>query len=108
MQSVIERFMLHKRLPHRDLPLKLLPEVLQLIAEAGLAPPRPEVFVADWQTVLGYVLSTVPCRGFLEGMHGEPARQFLERLVGHGSEERPDATGCAAAAQEGPPPREPT
>ena len=61
-QSVIERFVLHKQLPHRDLPLKLLPEALQLIAEARLAPPRPGMLVADWQTVLGHVLSTMPCR----------------------------------------------
>jgi O-antigen biosynthesis protein len=101
-QSVIERFALHKQLPHRDLPLKLLPEALQLIAEAGLAPPRPGMLVADWQTVLGYVLSTMPCRGFLEAMHGEPGRQFLEWLAGHGSRERPDATGSAAAADERP------
>ena len=104
-QSVIERFILHMRLPHRDLSLKLLPEVLQLIAEARLAPPRPGTSVADWQVVLGYVLSTMPCRGFLEATHAETGRQFLERLVGRGLGEEPDAT--VAAVQERPLPSEP-
>ncbi len=40
-------------------------------------------------------------------MHGEPGKQFLERLVGHGSGEGPDATGYAAAAQERAPTGEP-
>ena len=106
-QSVIERFLLHKRLPHRDLPLKLLPEVLQLIAAAGLAPPRPGMSVADWQAVLGYVLSTMPCRGFLQVRHGETGRQLLERLIGLGSGEGQDATGRGAEAQERLPPSEP-
>src|SRR4051812_42848960 len=77
-QSVIERFLLYQRLPHRNLSLKLLPEVLQLIAEGGLAPPRLGMTVAEWQGLLGYVLSNVPCRGFLESSHGERGRRFLE------------------------------
>jgi GT2 family glycosyltransferase len=80
-ESVVERFLLYQQLPHHGLPLRLLPEMLQLISEAGLAPPRPGILVADWQAVLGYVLSTEPCRGFLDE-HGESGRLLREGLSG--------------------------
>src|SRR6266567_5214346 len=55
--SVVERFLQHELLPHRDLSLKLLPDVLQLIAEAQLAPPCEGVALGEWKGVLGRVLS---------------------------------------------------
>lgn len=80
-ESVIERFLRYKQLPHRGLSPQLLPEVLQLISEAGLAPPRPGMAFADWQAVLGYVLSTEPCRNFIEE-RGEAGRLLREQLGG--------------------------
>jgi GT2 family glycosyltransferase len=106
-QSVVERFLLYQRLPHRELPLKLLPEVLQLIAEADLAPPRLEMSVADWQAALGHVLSSVPCRGFLEVSHGERGLQFLEGLVELHLGDGVEAMGKQARPRNDPPAGEP-
>jgi O-antigen biosynthesis protein len=102
VQSVIERFLLYQRLPHQNLPLKLLPELLQLIADADLAPPRLGMTATDWKTVLGYVLSTIPCRGFLETIHGDKGRRLLNGLLGLGAEEGIDAAGNGVRSKDDP------
>src|SRR5437762_11561623 len=54
--SVLERFVLYQQLPHRVLPLHLLPVVLEFISEAGLAPPLAGVAVTGWPRVLASVI----------------------------------------------------
>ena len=46
-QSVLERFLQVGELPHRHLSVKMLPDVLQLIAEAVLAPPQNGATIRD-------------------------------------------------------------
>ena len=99
--SVVERFLLYDQLPHDSLPLQLLPDVLQLISDTGLAPPRPGMLVANWQVVLGYVLSTEPCQGFLDE-HGDSGRLLRERLSGTGAPNT--ISSDPAASQQEPPP----
>src|SRR5437667_8700850 len=60
--SVVERFLQHELLPHGSLSLRLLPDVLQLIAEAQLAPPSEGLTLGEWKGVLGRVLAAAPCR----------------------------------------------
>ena len=79
--SVLERFLLYQQLPHRGLPLQLLPTVLEFISEAGLAPPFTGVAITDWAGVLANVLCSAPCRKFLE-VHGEVGERMRQQLLG--------------------------
>jgi hypothetical protein len=79
-QTFLERFLLHEQLPHRGLPLQLLPDALELIADAWLAPPNVGPMAADWKTVLGRVLADTPCRGMVEEALGKEGRRLIERL----------------------------
>src|SRR5215469_5500187 len=63
-QSIVERFLLYAKLPHRELTLRLLPDVLTLISEAELAPPPEGPSAGTWESALGRVLAAQPCRGF--------------------------------------------
>ena len=80
-QSVLERFSLYGRLPHRQLSLRLLPDALELIAEAALAGPHHGASVQDWKSVLGRVLGDVPCRAAVEEAYGDEGRQLIEKLT---------------------------
>ena len=80
-QSILERFSLYGRLPHRQLSLRLLPDALELIAEAELAGPHHGASVEDWKSVLGRVLGDVPCRAAIEEAYGAEGRQLIEKLT---------------------------
>src|ERR1043165_8603637 len=58
--QIFDQFMQNARLPHRRLSLAPLPEALQLIADAGLAPPYQGTAVWDWQAILARVLGATP------------------------------------------------
>ena len=78
--SVVERFLQHELLPHRSLSARMLPDVLQLIAETQLAPPSQGLTLGEWKGVLGRVLSATPCRPMVEARYGEAGRQLIARL----------------------------
>src|SRR6266568_8974321 len=78
--SVVERFLQHDMLPHRSLSVRMLPDVLQLIAETQLAPPSQGLTLGEWKGVLGRVLSATPCRPMVEARYGEAGRQLIARL----------------------------
>lgn len=81
-QSVLERFLQYGKLPHLGLSLRLLPEVLELVTESGLASPAlGHSATTDWKTVLGRVLCDAPCRPVIEEIYGEEGRQLIERLT---------------------------
>ena len=98
-QSVLERFSLYGRLPHRQLSLRLLPDALELIAEAELAGPHHGASVEDWKSVLGRVLGDVPCRAAIEEAYGAEGRQLIEKLM---SLESPAAARAKHAAAQQP------
>jgi GT2 family glycosyltransferase len=79
-QSVVERFLQYELLPHRSLSVELLPDVLQLIAEAQLSPPGVGLALGEWKVVLGRVLAAAPCRPMLEARYGATGRQLIDRL----------------------------
>src|SRR5258708_22617320 len=54
--SVVERFLQHELLPHRSLSVSLLPDVLQLVAAAQLAPPSEGLTLGAWKRSLALVL----------------------------------------------------
>src|SRR5229473_3189884 len=78
--SIVERFLQHGMLPHRSLSVRMLPDVLQLIAEAQLTPPSQGLTLGEWTAVLGRVLSAAPCRPMVEARYGETGRQLIDRL----------------------------
>jgi len=78
--SVVERFLQYELLPHRALSVRLLPDLLRLIAEAQLTPPSEGLSVGEWQGVLGRVLSATPCRPMVEARYGATGRQLIDRL----------------------------
>ncbi len=78
--AVVERFLQHGMLPHRSLSVRMLPDVLQLIAEAQLTPPSEGLTLGEWKGVLGRVLSAAPCRAMVEARYGETGRQLIDRL----------------------------
>jgi len=80
-KSVLERFLLHRKLPHHELSLRLLPDVLGLMAEAGLAPPGLGHSAAGWKSALGRVLGVPPCRPMVEEIYGAEGRQLIEELI---------------------------
>jgi len=79
-RSVVERFLQYELLPHRALSVRLLPDVLQLIAEAQLTPPSEGLTLGEWQGVLGRVLSATPCRPMVAARYGATGQQFIDRL----------------------------
>ena len=78
--SVVERFLQHDQLPHRSLSVRLLPDVLQLITAAHLAPPSEGLTLGEWKNVLGRVLSATPCRPMVEARYGATGRELIDRL----------------------------
>ncbi len=79
-RSVVERFLQYSLLPHRSLSVRLLPDVLRIIAEAQLAPPSEGPALGEWSGVLGRVLSAAPCRQMVEARYGAAGRQLIDRL----------------------------
>jgi GT2 family glycosyltransferase len=79
-QSIIERFLLHEKLPHRGLSLRLLPDALALVAQAGLVPPQHGFAAVDWKSTLGRMLAELPCRAILEEVYGIEGHRLIRRL----------------------------
>ena len=102
-QSVIDGFLQQRVLPHRRLSVKMLPDVLQLIAEAQLAPPQGGATIRDWPGTLERVLSTAPFRQMVEAQYGTAGRQFIARLTGGAPADHPEqdeSPHAAAPAEE--------
>jgi O-antigen biosynthesis protein len=79
-EAVLESFLLRGTLPHRALSLKLLPDVLALVADARLAEPCSGACDAEWKFVLGRVLAGTPCRETLENAYGAEGLELIDRL----------------------------
>jgi O-antigen biosynthesis protein len=78
--SVLERFLSFEDLPHRGLSLRLLPDVLEFIADAQLVSPNNGPMTADWKSVLGRVLADTPCRAMVEEALETEGHRLIERL----------------------------
>jgi GT2 family glycosyltransferase len=70
----------HSALPHRRLSLTLLPKVLAVIAETGLAPANEGAAPVDWKGVLRRVLSATPCCEIVEARYGKLGQQLIDAL----------------------------
>jgi GT2 family glycosyltransferase len=81
-REILERFSAYGVLPHRDLSLQTLPDVLQLIADAELAPPHEGLAPGTWQEALRRVLWAPPSRNILEVRYGKAGRDLIDRLGG--------------------------
>ena len=79
-RQILERFSAYEVLPHRDLSLQILPDVLQLIADAELAPPHDGVAPGTWQEALRRVLAAQPSRNIVEVRYGKAGRDLIDRL----------------------------
>jgi GT2 family glycosyltransferase len=79
-REVVNGFCRRGQLPHRSLSLEGLPIVLDLIAEAGLAPAHAGAAAADWKSALQRVLAAPPLRDMLQARYGKPAEQLIELL----------------------------
>lgn len=80
-QSIIERFLSYGTLPHKALPLRLLPEALALMAAAGLVRPIEGPAEVDWKSALARLLTQSPCRDMIEAACGDDARKLIEKLA---------------------------
>ncbi len=98
-QSVLERFLQVGELPHRHLSVKMLPDVLQLIAEAQLAPPQNGAAIRDWPGTLGRVLAAEPFRQMVEAQYAAAGRQFITRLTGVAPANQPEQGEPRRAAE---------
>src|SRR6266498_4058235 len=88
---------------HRRLSVKMLPDVLQLIAEAQLAPPQNGATIRDWPGTLGRVLAAEPFRQIVEVQYAAAGRQFITRLTGVAPADQPqqdEPRHVAAPAEE--------
>jgi GT2 family glycosyltransferase len=97
--EVVGRALRDSSLPHRALPPELLPNVLSVIAEFGLAPPNEGATEVDWGSSLKRVLSAAPCRGMLEARYGQLGQQLIDALPGVHSAE-PDLHRDTAGQRE--------
>ena len=97
-QSVLDRFLQMGELPHRHLSVKILPDVLQLIAEAQLAPPQNGATIMDWPGALGRVLAAEPFRQMVEAQYAAAGLQFIARLTGVAPADHPEQDGPRHAA----------
>src|SRR5262249_3833247 len=68
-------------LPHRTLSLELLTNVLEVIAETGLAPANEGATPVDWKGVLRRVLTAMPFRGIVEARYGKFGQQLIDVLA---------------------------
>src|SRR6516225_6507087 len=70
-REILERFLAYEVLPHRGLSLEILPDALQLIADAELAPPHNGLAPGTWQEALRRVLAARPSRSIVEVRYGK-------------------------------------
>jgi hypothetical protein len=80
-QQVVDRACRYGVLPHRTLPLQHLPNVLDVIAESGLALANEGVAPVDWRGALRRVITAMPCRGIMEARYGNLGRQLTDVLA---------------------------
>jgi GT2 family glycosyltransferase len=102
-REILERFTSYGVLPHRELSLQMLPDVLQLIADAELAPPHEGLAPGTWQEALRRVLGAPPSRNLLEVRYGKAGRDLIDRLGGPSSADQPKGSFDSEAV--GPTPR---
>jgi hypothetical protein len=88
-REILERFLAYEVLPHRDLSLEILPDALQLIADAELAPPHNGLASGTWQEALRRVLAAPPSRSIVEMRYGKAGRDLIDRLGGTSSADQP-------------------
>jgi GT2 family glycosyltransferase len=89
-RQILERFSAYEVLPHRDLSLEILPDALQLIADAELAPPHDGLAPGTWQEALRRVLAARPSRSIVEMRYGKAGRDLIDRLGGTSSADQPN------------------
>jgi O-antigen biosynthesis protein len=90
-REILERFSAYEVLPHRDLSLQILPDALQLIADAELAPPHEGLAPGTWQEALRRVLAAPPSRNIVEVRYGNAGRDLIDRLGGTSLADQPNA-----------------
>ena len=102
-RGIVERFTAYGVLPHRDLSLQVLAEVLHFIADAELAPPHQGLTPGTWKEALRRVLAAQPSRQILEARYGKAARDLIDRLGVIPLVDQPNAAGEEQDAAASPP-----
>jgi GT2 family glycosyltransferase len=100
-REILERFLAYEVLPHRDLPLEILPDALQLIADAELAPPHNGLAPGTWQEALRRVLAARPSRSIVEVRYGKEGRDLIDRLGGTSSADQANTAVDEGAVASG-------
>jgi GT2 family glycosyltransferase len=102
-REILEHFTSYGALPHRELSLQILPDVLQLIADAELAPPHEGLAPGTWQEALRRVLGAPPSWNILEVRYGKAGWDLIDRLGGPSLHDQPTASFDSGTT--GPAPR---
>jgi O-antigen biosynthesis protein len=105
-REILERFRAYEVLPHLTLPLQILQNALQLIADAELAPPHQGLAPGTWREALKRVLAAPPSRQILEVRYGKAGRNLIDRLGGTALIDQSDAAsdqkaGSSTTSQSG-------